>query len=124
MGGMNPATTSGPAARPPLVATLLGIEGGLLAALGVALLADGVWWPGLGCLLAAAVAAGLATSIVEGLPDVRSTVLGFEGALAATGLAVVSAPAALAAALVTVAALVWARRHEARAQMRRPVVSQ
>ncbi len=121
---MNPATASGPAARPPLVATLLGIEGAALAALGVALLADGAWWPGLGCLLAAAVAAGLATSIVEGLPDVGSTVLGFEGVLVATGLAVVSAPAALAAAVVTVAALVGARRHEARLQMRRPVASQ
>jgi hypothetical protein len=124
MAAMNPATTSGPTARPPLVPTLLGIEGGLLAALGIALLADGVWGPGLGCLLAAAVAAGLATSIVEGLPDVGSTVLGFEGALVSTALAVVSAPAALGAALVTVAALGWARRQEARAQMRRPVVSQ
>ena len=121
---MNPATTPGPAARPPLVPTLLGAQGALLAALGLALLAAGVWWPAFGCLLAAAVAAGLATSIVEGLPDVGSTVLGFEGVLVATALAVVSAPAALAAALVTVAGLVWARRHEARAQMRRPVVSQ
>jgi len=121
---MHPATTSGPAARPPLVPAFLGIEGALLAGLAVALVADGVWWPGLGSLLAAGVAAGLATSIVEGLPDVGSTVLGFEGALVATALAVVSAPGALAAALVTAAALVWTRRHEARAQIRRPVSSQ
>ena len=107
-----------------VVPTLLGVQATVLAGLGVACLADAALALGLACLLGAAVAAGLATSIHEGLPGVGSTVLGFEGAVAASALVLVSAAAVLVAAAATGVGLGWARRREARAQIRRPLPSQ
>jgi hypothetical protein len=121
---MDDSTAAEPTPRASLVPALLGAQAALLAAFGVACLAAGALGLGLACVLAAVVAAGLASSIHEGMPAVTSTVLGFEGAVVATALVTVSAGAALGAAAATGAALGWARRREASAQMRRPVPSQ
>jgi hypothetical protein len=121
---MDDTTTAEPTPRASLVLALLGVQAGVLAAVGVACFAAGALGPALACVVGAAVAAGLATSIHEGLPGVGSTVLGFEGAVVATALVVVSTGAALGAAVATGVGLRWARRREASAQMRRPVPSQ
>jgi len=105
-------------------AVVLGGQAGGLTLAGAGLLAVGPATAGLVALLGAAILAGLAVSIREGLPDVGRTVLGVEGATVATGLAVVSPLAALGAATLTAAGLGWARRRGGAGQMRRPVPSQ
>jgi len=118
-----------PAAAPPrpsapIVPIALGVQAAALAFLGLACFAAAVVPLGVACLIGAVVAAGLATSIHEGLPGAGSTVLGFEGAVAASALTLVSAAAVLVAAAATGIGLGWVRHREARAQMRRPVPSQ
>ena len=115
-----------PAPRPAssVVPAVLGAQATVLAFVSVACFAGGAVPLGVACLIGAVVAAGLATSIHEGLPGVGSTVLGFEGAVAASALVLVSAAAVIVAAAATGVGLSWARRREAQAQMRRPVPSQ
>jgi len=118
-----------PAPAPPrpsaaVVPVVLGVQAAVLAFVSVACFAAAALPLGVAALIGAVVAAGLATSIQEGLPGVGSTVLGFEGAVAASALVLVSTAAVLVAAAATGAGLGWARHREARAQIRRPVPSQ
>jgi hypothetical protein len=120
----NRPTAAPPRPSAPVVPIVLGVQAAVLAFLSVACFAAAAVPVGVACLIGAVVATGLATSIHEGLPGAGSTVLGFEGAVAATALTLVSAAAVLVAAAATGIGLGWARRREARAQMRRPVPSQ
>ena len=107
-----------------VVPMVLGAQAVGLAFVGVACLADGAVPLAIACLVGAVGAAGLATTIHEGLPGVGSTALGFAGAGAASALVLVTPAAVIVAAAATGAGLSWARRREARAQIRRPVPSQ
>ncbi len=73
----------------------------------------------------AAVAAGLAASIAEGLPRTGTAILGFEGVTVAFVMTQLSRPAAVVVLAATGAAWFWAhRRAGGIRQIRRPVSCQ
>jgi hypothetical protein len=110
---------------PRPASTLLTVQAVGLAALGAAYVGANVVAAAGLCLILAAVAGGLATSIAEGLPHSGPAVIGFEGATLALAASRVSLAAATAVLIATVAALRWRHhRHRDDGQIRRPVPCQ
>ena len=118
--------------RPPIVvadahpaAVLLNVEALGLAAVAAACFGAGAVVTAAVGLVLAAVGAGLAASLSEGLPGSGTAIFGFEGVTLAFVITAVSRPAAVAVLAATGAAWLWVHRRVGSArQIRRPVSCQ
>jgi hypothetical protein len=106
-------------------AILLNVEAFGLTAIAAACLGAGALVTAALGLVLAAVGAGLAASIAEGLPGTGTAILGFEGVALALVMTQRSRPAAIALLAATGAAWFWAHhRAGGVGQIRRPVSCQ